>query len=359
MATEGIPPEVLAAFCADPLDCCVSRLGYGNINDTYLVGEGKPFVLQRINDQVFPQPLRVIENFQKITDHLLHKKADAGLPLHFAVPVMTRDNRLFARDEAGAYWRAQSYLPHKGRKLLTGTDQAFRVGEVLARFHRQISDLDLQGFSDPLPGFHNLPGYLKEHDLVKSGIETGAKEKFCRSAIERYRSQAANLVTAEQAGILNLQPIHGDPKVDNFLFDEKGEVIGLLDLDTVAVGLLHHDLGDCLRSCCNTAGENVDDGSSITFDLKICRAVLKGYFSGPKPLLSSKQRIFIFDGLLLICFELGLRFFTDHLRGNRYFKVERAGDNLRRAVNQFRLADTIAAKEQAIRAMTGPSPVCR
>ncbi len=359
MATEAVPAEVLAAFCKDPLDCSVRSLGSGNINDTYLVGPDRPFVLQRINSLVFSQPLRVIENFKKITDHLRLKTAEPGEPLHFAVPVMTRDNRLFIRDEAGAYWRAQSYLPHKGRKQLAGTGQAFQVGEVLARFHRQIGDLDLQGFADPLPGFHDLSRYLQEYDLQGFGDRNGAEVRFCRSAIDRYRSQAATLIEAERAGVLSRQPIHGDPKVDNFIFDDAGEVIGLLDLDTVALGLLHYDLGDCLRSCCNTAGENVGDGSSITFDLEICRALLDGYFSRPGQLLKAEQRSFIFDGLLLICFELGLRFFTDHLRGNCYFKVKQDGDNLLRAANQFRLADTIAAKEQVIRAMTlspGSSP---
>jgi len=357
LAIEAIPAEVLEAFCGDPLDCIVSPLGSGNINDTYLVGGNHPFVLQKINGQVFPEPLLVIENFRKITDHLRRKRAETGIALHFAVPVMTRDNRLFTRDEAGAYWRAQSYLPHQGRKLLTGTDQAYRVGEMLARFHCQIGDLDLQGFSEPLPGFHDLPRYLREYDLEESGDGTDADVRFCLSAIDRYRPRAVTLVEAEQAGILSRQPIHGDPKVDNFLFDDEGEVLGLLDLDTVAVGLLHHDLGDCLRSCCNTVGENVGDGSSITFDLQICRALLDGYFSRPGTLLGPKQRTFIFDGLLLICFELGVRFFTDHLRGNCYFKVEQDGDNLLRAVNQFRLADIIAAKEQAIRAMTVSSRI--
>lgn len=89
----------------------------------------------------------------------------------------------------------------------------------------------------------------------------------------------------------------------------------------------------------------------ITFDMVFCRELLDGYFSGPDKLLSKKQRAFIFDGVLLICFELGVRFFTDHLRGNPYFKVQRHGDNLLRAVNQFRLADNIAEQEKKIRAM--------
>ncbi len=175
---------------------------------------------------------------------------------------------------------------------------------------------------------------------------------FCLATIDRYRPQAATLVSARDAGILTVQPIHGDPKVDNFIFDDQGEVLGLLDLDTVAMGLLHYDLGDCLRSCCNRGGEAGSNDMPITFDLSFCQALLDGYFCGPEKLLSKEQRGFIFDGVLLICFELGVRFFTDHLRGNPYFKVQQDGDNLLRAVNQFRLADNIAEGKRR----SGPWP---
>ena len=133
----------------------------------------------------------------------------------------------------------------------------------------------------------------------------------------------------------------------------------LLDLDTVAMGLVHYDLGDCLRSCCNRVGETGHDVLPITFDMSFCQALLDGYFSGPDKQLSMEQRAYIFDGVLLICYELGVRFFTDHLRGNSYFKVQTDGDNLHRAVNQFRLVDDIAKKELKIRAMAltvGNSP---
>jgi Ser/Thr protein kinase RdoA (MazF antagonist) len=354
MADEIILYDVVAQFCNNPATCTVTPLGFGNINDTYLIRSAShSFVLQRINSDVFPEPLRVIENFQKITIHLNHKRDGARQQLQVAVPVLTLDEHLFYRDSTGAFWRGQSYLPHKSCKVLAGPDQAYRVGRALATFHRLVGDLDVQGFLDPLPGFHNLPGYLEDYDREMRSVKTVASEDFgsCLATIDRYRQQAATLENAKHAGILTLQPIHGDPKVDNFLFGDQGEVLGLLDLDTVALGLVHYDLGDCLRSCCNRVGERGGGVLPITFDMAYCRALLDGYFSGPDELLSKEQRAYIFDGVLLICFELGVRFFTDHLRGNPYFKVQQDGDNLLRAVNQFRLADDIAEREQGIRSM--------
>jgi len=355
MAGETVPPDVLAAFCGDPAHCTVTSLGSGNINDTFLVrGIAAPFVLQKINSDVFPDPLRVIENFHKITAHLRHKSDGGQERLQVALPVPTRDKRPCYRDGTGAFWRGQSYLPHASCRVLTGPAQARRVGQVLARFHRLAADLDARALREPLPGFHNLPGYLQDYDQAVRGMRFPVDTEcaLCQATIARYRPQATILEDARQAGILVLQPIHGDPKVDNFICNEEGQALGLLDLDTVAMGLVHHDLGDCLRSCCNRTVETGAAHLPITFDLQLCRALLDGYFSGPDSVLTNTQRQYIFAGVLLISFELGLRFFTDHLRGNRYFKVRRDGENLVRAVGQFRLANDIAEKEQDIRAMT-------
>jgi Ser/Thr protein kinase RdoA (MazF antagonist) len=360
MTNNIVPFDVLAAFCNEPDTCPVAPLGFGNINDTYLVRPpSRPFVLQRINNDVFSEPLKVIENFHAITDHLSCKDEEQRQGLQVASPVWTLDKGMFHRDIRGAFWRAQSYLPHKSFRVLTGPAQAREVGRTLAKFHRLVSDLDVQGFHDPLPGFHNLPGYLEEYDRELLSIKTGTSGKFhsCLTTIERYRQRAATLEDAKRAGILSLQPVHGDPKVDNFLFGDQGEALGLLDLDTVAIGLVHYDLGDCLRSCCNRAGEADRNNHPVTFDIYICRAVLGGYFSEPDQLLKKDQLSFIFDGVLLICFELGIRFFTDHLRGNRYFKVLQDDDNLLRAFNQFQLTDDIARQEREIRAMATTSGI--
>ncbi len=354
METDNVPFDVLAAFCSDPATCTVAPLGFGNINDTYLVRAASyAFVLQKINSDVFPEPLRVIENFYKITRHIAPKSKQTGRELQVASPVSTLKNQHYYRQNEESFWRAQSYLPHESHSVLTDPGQARQVGKTLAEFHRLVVDLDVRGFHDPLPGFHNLPGYLEEYDsaLKSTKIAGGARIHSCLAAIDRYRARAASLENAKHAGILTLQPIHGDPKLDNFLFGEEDKVLGLLDLDTVFMGPVHYDLGDCLRSCCNRSGESGGEDSSIIFELDICRAVLDGYFSGPDQQPGNEQRAYVFDGVLLICFELGVRFFTDHLRGNQYFKVRQDGENLLRAVNQFRLTDDIAGKEQQIRAM--------
>ncbi len=354
MTNKPFDDQVIRRFCTDPSLCTVTPLGHGNINDTYLVQSAAgAFVLQRLNSTVFPQPLHVIENFQKVTAHLAKKVGRPGEQIQLADPVYTLRGDLFYRDSAGGFWRGQTYLPHAICSVLTEGAQAHQVGRTLATFHLLLNDLDIHSLSDPLPGFHNLPLYIEEFDRVYQKAK-GAEKKEDHSCVEKidyYRERTTTLEKAKDGGILRVQPIHGDPKLDNFITDNQGKVVGLLDLDTVGAGLIHYDLGDCLRSCCNQAGEKAAGDKLISFNLDICKSLLAGYFSASDELLSKEQRSYIFDGLLQICFELGLRFYTDHLRGNSYFKVAKDGDNLLRAINQFRLTDDIAKKEEKIRAM--------
>ncbi len=354
--TSVDPRRAAAAFCRDGASCPLSPLGCGNINDTFLVESAVgPFVLQRINCRVFPQPLRVINNFAKITGHLNGRRCQGDKEFCTALPVPTLAGVLFFLDAEGEYWRGQTYLAHATCHTLTNPGQALQIGRALASFHVLVADLEVQCLEDPLPDFHNLPRYLQEFDQLRARSQKGrdAACHYCFAAIDHDRQGATALEAAKDAGLLSIQAIHGDPKIDNFLFDDQGLARGMLDLDTVGAGIVHYDLGDCLRSCCNRAGESGADGLEVSFDMEICRALLAGYFSLPQPLPSTGQQAYIFEAILAITFELGVRFCTDHLRGNTYFKVRRDGDNLLRAVHQFRLVEDIMRKEDAIRRLVG------
>jgi len=158
------------------------------------------------------------------------------------------------------------------------------------------------------------------------------------------------LENAREQGKLHLRPIHGDPKANNVLRDpDTGRAVGMVDLDTVKPGLVHYDIGDCLRSCCNPLGEETELWEDVRFDADLCRAVLQGYLSTARAFLSPADYEYLFDALRLLTFELGLRFFTDHLEGNVYFRTGREGHNLARALVQFRLTESIESQESAIR----------
>lgn len=352
MADSSHFTQALAAYCRKPSQYRVVVLGSGNINDTYLIQGQNSFVLQRLNATVFVHPLRVIENFLKINDFLADRPTPSDPLLQLASPVTALDGRVYYRDGSGHFWRAQTYIPHRSCRTLKDPAAVRQVGVTLGLFHHQLQNLDTAELADPLPGFHLLSGYLGEFDAALAQMNPDIDEplRFCLQCVDRFRLRALRLEEAKRAGILRLQPVHGDPKLDNFLFTKECKAFGLLDLDTVGPGLVHCDLGDCLRSSCNLAGEAGGDGREVVFNLQLCRALLDGYFSVQGG-MGANQRGYIFDGILTLCFELGLRFLTDYLQGNRYFKIQHQDDNLRRAARQFRLTADVAAKEQQIRVL--------
>ena len=166
------------------------------------------------------------------------------------------------------------------------------------------------------------------------------------------RAWAHVLEEARAQGRLRLRPIHGDPKVNNVLLDTAtGQAVALVDLDTVKPGLVHYDIGDCLRSGCNPQGEETEHWEAVRFDPDLCRALLQGYLSQARGFLTAADYDHLYDAVRLIAFELGLRFFTDYLEGNVYFKARHREHNLARALVQFRLTESIESQETAIGAI--------
>ncbi len=321
----------------------ITPLGNGLINDTYLVETPLfPFVLQRLNREVFPAPELVMANLATLNRHIT-QKASASVKLKIPEIFKTLDNLPFYRDENGDCWRALSFISDTESIETIGVlSDAEQVGFALGHFHRLTSDLEPSLLHDTLPGFHITPGYLKRyHQLLPQPIR---QHQYCADFISRFEPIADDLETAVQQGQLSLRVIHGDPKLNNFLFDKHSKlIVSLIDLDTVKPGLIHYDIGDCLRSCCT-----VEPG---VFNLDICAALLTSYLSEAGAFFTEHDYHYLYPAIRLIPFELGIRFYTDYLQGNRYFKATDPEQNLRRAIDQFRLCESIIAQEPAIKTL--------
>ncbi|MCB2217053.1 phosphotransferase enzyme family protein [Desulfofustis glycolicus] len=334
----------------------IEPLGAGRINDTFLVSSSGhvPLVLQRINGDVFPDPVCIAENVAAVTAHLAGRRQQSGGDERFPRLVPARDGKSCAIDHDGAVWRVIEYVSGAvSYPLVTSADQAFEVGRMLGRFHLLLDDFDSGVLRPPLPGFHDLPAYCRglEQTLAEPRRSASGAARDCCLQVEQRLVDADALVRAHQRGELVQRLIHGDPKCDNVLFDRSTlRAVALIDLDTVSPGLVLWDLGDCLRSVCNPAGERPPDRRPGKFHLDLCRAVLTGYRAGGAD-LSAAERSLLFQGLRLLTFELGVRFLTDYLAGDRYFKVEEPEDNLDRARVQFDLLAQIEHQQAGIEAL--------
>lgn len=337
------------AIASGPL--AIEPLGRGLINDSFRVTAGADrWVLQRINGQVFPDPEGIMANLYRLGAHLARQGV---VDLTWPELAHTTEGATWTRDEEGAVWRLMTFISGQPLERIEGDPQAAEVGRLLGAFHRAVADLDPATLQVTLPGFHVTPGYLEPFDRASreavAAPQLGLDEAL--AFVAARRTGVAVLEKARAAGLIPERLVHGDPKLDNLLFDAEGRrALAMIDLDTVQPGLTLHDIGDCLRSCCNRRGETASE-SHVAFDLDVCRPLLRAYADQTRELLVPAELALLFDAIRLIPFELGLRFLTDHLQGDRWFRVSAPGHNLAKARVQFALVTDIERKEGEIRAI--------
>ncbi|MGR9085548.1 MAG: phosphotransferase enzyme family protein [Gammaproteobacteria bacterium] len=338
------PLCVASQFADSVID--LAPLGNGLINDTFLVEAGTfRFVLQRINREVFPEPERIMANLT-VLDRCIHRVGEEAIGLRLPHVLKTKTGFSHFLDPYGDVWRAQSYITGtESLETVREPGDAYQAGWALGRFHRLLSGLDPALMCDTLPGFHITPGYLSRYRQLVARPDTppsSLESRYCDHFISEHAFLADDLESAKQRGLLPIRVIHGDPKLNNFLFDKhSGKVVSLVDLDTVKPGLLHYDIGDCVRSCCHDALAGV-------IDLDTAAAILEGYLGEGSGFLTDQDYRYLYSAIRLIPFELGLRFYSDYLEGDRYFKVTEPEQNLWRAVEQFRLCTSVISREQDI-----------
>jgi Ser/Thr protein kinase RdoA (MazF antagonist) len=232
--------------------------------------------------------------------------------------------------------------PAESREYISNPAEASQVGFALAHFHKLCATLPAIELHDTLPGFHITPSYFETYrQRLAQPLQVNIDVEFnqCRDFIDRMQQRIPVLEQAKQRGALRERVIHGDPKLNNFLFEPGSDrIVSLIDLDTVKPGLVHYDIGDCLRSCCHIRPSN-------QFHIARCKTILTSYLAEAGQFFEPADYDYLYAAILLIPFELGLRFFSDYLQGNRYFKVNQPRENLQRAIEQFALCEDIARQE--------------
>lgn len=341
-----------AQFAIAPPLGAIAPLGGGLINDTFsLEAGGQRYVLQRINGTVFPDPAQIMANLRMLAAHLVELAARGESVPRLPALIATRDGADTVRDGDGSVWRLLEFIPDAVTlpRLATLT-QARAVGALLGRFHRAVASLPIARLGDSLPGFHATPAYLARLETVVTHADCRTPAIRAALAFVRARQTLAEVLDrAWRSGRIVRRITHGDPKLDNILFTRDGrQALALIDLDTVQPGLIQHDLGDCLRSCCQ---RSAPDGTGARFARSLCAGILTGYAGEMRALLTVADIALFYDAIRLLPFELGIRFLADHLEGDRYFRVAAQGENLRRAEAQFALVADIERQESALRAL--------
>lgn len=299
------------------IDAQPRPLGEGIIHDTFIVeGAGDPLVLQRVNGSVFPDLDLLMENVARVSAHLSAKQPGWAPAL---VPTAAGASFTRAGDQV---WRLWTYLPSASAWSEVATDrQAHMVGTGFGRTYRWLQDLSGPRLADTIPGFLQLDHYLGEFDQCQ-----GAPPELA-SAVDARRPLAA--LFRKRTGY-----IHGDCRVEHLVLDASGKAAGILDLDTVMWGNWAWEFGDLVRSMSG------DQLVPSRFE-----AAARGYLDEAEVIATAEELVF---APRYTTFMLAVRFLTDHLQGDRYFKTAQRGENLRRAVAQFRLLEGMETMEQCM-----------
>ena len=356
--TQELLRQAIDAFAFELPAGEAERFGAGHINDTFAVwsaDRSRRWIVQRINTDTFTDPAGLMENITGVTAYLRRqieaRGGDAGRETLNVIP--TRDGRAYYTDPDGGAWRAYVFV--EGTVCLQKVENErdfYTVAETFGHFQKQLAGYPAATLHETIARFHDTPNrYANFEKALAADVMGRAREIGPEIAFIRAREADCRvLVDQLAAGVLPLRVTHNDTKLNNVLIDQAtGKGICVIDLDTVMPGLSAYDFGDSIRFGANDCAEDEPDQSKVHFSLHLYEVFARGYLTAAGAAMDEAERRSLPWGARLMTLECGIRFLTDYLEGDHYFKISRPAQNLDRARTQFTL---VAGMERAFDEMT-------
>jgi len=334
----------------------------GHINTTYRVsyqqddGSIRRYILQAINRNVFKDPFAVMRNVETVTRHInarvLRMKHDASGQTLSLFPA--RDGRSWVEDGQGTLWRCYNFIEGCVTcDIVENPRQAYQAAFAFGAFQDLLSDLDAGRLAETIPDFHNTrKRFFRLLDVAAEDPHQrldAVRAEF--DFIVKRESLTSLLLDLAAAGKIPTRVTHNDTKINNVMIDAKtDEAVCVIDLDTVMPGLALYDFGDLVRSATNPAAEDEQDLSKVRMEMPLFEALVEGYLDAASDFLKPAEIAHLVDSGKLITLELAIRFLTDHLEGDIYFKTHRPGHNLDRCRTQLKLLESMEEQEVEMRA---------
>lgn len=347
--------EAIDGFALEGTTVSCERYGSGHINDTFLVVNDKEgtvhrYILQRMNHEIFKDPVALVKNIAGVTRFLRDKiVANGGDPYRETLNLVeTKDGGDFYIDSDGNYWRVYFFIGDATcYNAVEKPEDFYQSGEAFGNFQRLLSDYPARELSETIPNFHNTPVRFET-------FQQAVKDDICHRAamvqdeIAFVMNRAEDMGAAQsmmEDGRLPVRVTHNDTKLNNIMIDDAtGEAICIIDLDTIMPGLSIFDFGDSIRFGANTAEEDETDLTKVSLSLPLFETYTKGFLKGCAGSLTDAEVSMLPMGAKLMTLECGMRFLTDFLQGDTYFKIHRENHNLDRSRTQFGLVADMEKK---------------
>ncbi|MBQ2707051.1 MAG: aminoglycoside phosphotransferase family protein [Clostridia bacterium] len=349
--------EIGAQFALPGTPEKLSPISCGNINKTYKVTmqDGTSYILQNVNVNVFKKPYELMQNVRGVCDHLKAKVAAAGgdpdrETMTFA---KTKDGGDLYLDEEGRYWRMYRFIDGESYQSAEKPGLFYNAAEAFGRFQKLLSDYPADTLHETIVNFHNTVSRFNDFKAAIEGCKFPER-------LEEMKEEIAFLLAREPlahvavdpiaAGTMPLRVTHNDTKLNNVLMDpdtDKGMCV--IDLDTVMPGSVLYDFGDAIRFGANTAAEDEPDTSKISLNLDAFAEFTRGFLAGVDGALTECETTLLPEGAMLLTYEQAMRFGTDYLNGDTYFKINYEKHNLVRTKAQIALLADMEKKADAMR----------
>lgn len=343
--------EVCSGFCIEDTYLGYEMIQVGNVNKTYRAicrqkdGSEKSYLIQNVNTYVFKNAVQVMDNIDKVTEHIRAKRPNA-VSLHFH---HTKDRKTYIQDGSD-FWRMTNYIPSTTHCVVKDLDVVYNAGSAFGAFQVQLADFDSSQLFETIADFHNTKKRYEKLEATVAADPCGkvAKVKEELEFLRSVREKACKLTDLQEQGILPLRVTHNDTKINNVLFDpDTHEALVVVDLDTVMPGLVGHDFGDAIRFAANFVEEDCLDASKAGVNMEVFRAFTEGFLSQTAVMLSQSEIDTLALSCLALTVELAVRFLDDYIQGSPYFKINYPEHNLVRTRCQIALAkDMLKNMEQ-------------
>lgn len=335
--------------------------GDGHINDTFKVTyvdddkEPTQYILQRVNHLVFKNTVGLMENIEHVTSYLSSRitKDQQADGYEILTLIKTKGDKSYIQDDEGNFWRAYVFVKNAtGHTFAEDVNMLYEAGKAFGQFQRLLSEYPAESLIETIEGFHNT---VWRFENLKNAVQEDLRQRAdqCREEIQFALSRedmASTLVRGLESGVIPLRVTHNDTKINNVLLDDAtGNGRCVIDLDTVMPGSALYDYGDAIRSCGSTIAEDGENLEDLKVNFEKYKAYTKGFLEAMGQNLTPQEIKWLPLAAIIMTLECGVRFLTDYLEGDNYFKIHKENHNLIRARNQFKF---VAEMEMHIDVMT-------
>ncbi len=332
--------------------------GSGHINDTRLVTftdaeKEVNYIFRKINKNVFKNPETVVNNALLVTNHIrnkLEQENENDILRNVVTLVQAKDGKYIYVDKTGGYWSVILFIKDAYTvDFINVIDQAYEASKAFGKFTKQLIDIDISKIKETIPNYHNLVSRLQTFDNSIGTHAAGRVDLVSKEiiAVNRNRNLQENIIDLLNSGTVPLRIVHSDTKINNVMLDdETGKGLAVIDLDTVMPGTVLFDFGDMVRSFTSPVEEDEADIHKVKMQINIFEAILKGYLSELKDVLTTTEIENLVYGAEVIVYEQAVRFLTDYLMGDTYYATDYEDHNLIRARNQFALLESIQEQKE-------------